>query len=91
MLKVLKGESLNSYKKKNRDRTTKNYGKYAQLKRFHHDHQIQIYMYYFIYEDPETMSVEYNFPATKDCFLSYKKMSTPGPVPKHWLGFSYIT
>ena len=23
-------------------------------------------------------------------FLKYKKISTPGPIPKYWLGFSYI-
>ena len=23
-------------------------------------------------------------------FLNYKKMSTPGPLPKHLMGFSYI-
>ena len=39
--------------------------KYAQLKRFHHDHQLQFYMYALMYVDPETMIVEDNFPTTE--------------------------
>ena len=64
--------------------------KYAQLKRFHHDLQIQVYMYYFMYIGPDTISVEDHFPDTKTFFVNYNKVSNPGSVPKHWLGFSYI-
>ena len=46
-------------------------------------------MYAFMYVDPEKASVEDHFPATI-FFVNYKKMSTPGTVPKHWLRFSYI-
>ena len=38
--------------------------KYAQLKRFHHEHQLQIYMYALMYVNPQTMPVEDHFPAT---------------------------
>ena len=65
-------------------------GKSAQLKRFHHDCRLQVYIYSFVYVDPETMPVGYHFPATKHFVDSYKKMSNPGPVPKHWLIFFYI-
>ena len=34
--------------------------------------------------------MEDHFPATKTIVVNYKKMSTPGTVPKHRLGFSYI-
>ena len=64
--------------------------KYEQLKRFHHGHQLQIYMYALMYADPEKMPVDGNFPATKYFFANCKKLSTPGTIPKHWLGFSYI-
>ena len=64
--------------------------KYAQLNILHHDRQIQVYMYAFIYVYPQTMPVEDNFPDTKTCVGNYNKMSTPWIVPKHWLGFSYI-
>ena len=61
---------------------------YAQLKRFHHDHLLQVYMYDFMYVDNETIPVEEHFTATKKCVVNYKKMSTPGPIPRHWLVFS---
>ena len=64
--------------------------KYAQLKRFYHYCWLQVYMYYFMYVDLDTMTVEAHFPTTKTFFDHYNKMSTPVPVPKHWLGFSYI-
>ena len=37
------------------------------------------------------MSVEEHFPDTKPFVVNYKKMSTPGSVSKHCLGFSYIS
>ena len=62
--------------------------KYAQLKRFPHDHQLQVYMYDFMYVYPQTMPVGNHFPATKTFVVKYKNISTPGIVPKHWLVFS---
>ena len=47
-------------------------------------------MYAFVYVDPKTMPVEENFNATKTFVGNYRKISTPGPVPKYWIGFSYI-
>ena len=63
---------------------------YAQLKRFHHNFHLQVYMCDFMYVYPDTMPVEDHFTATKTFVVNYKKMSTQGPVPKHWLGQSYI-
>ena len=57
--------------------------KYAQMKRFHHDCRLRVYMYYFVYVNPETMPVEYHFPASKKVVEKYNRISTPGPVPKH--------
>ena len=64
---------------------------YAQLNRFHHDLRIQVYMYDFMYIDPEIIPVEDHFPATKIFVVNYNKISTPQPVPKHRIGFSYIS
>ena len=64
--------------------------KYAQLNKFHRDRRLQVYMYDFMYVYPQTMPVEDNFTATKKIVVNYKKMSTPGLVPRHCLGFSYI-
>ena len=64
--------------------------KYAQLKRFYHDCRLQVYMYAFMYVDNETIPAEDHFPAKKTFFGKYKKIPTPGTVPKIWLGFSYI-
>ena len=47
-------------------------------------------MYSFVYVYPEKMPVEDHFYDTKPFVVNYKKMSTPVPVPKHWLVFSYI-
>ena len=43
-------------------------GKYALLNRFHHDRQPQVYMYAFIYVNPEKIPEEDNFPATETFF-----------------------
>ena len=61
--------------------------KYVQRKRFNSEQQLEVYMYALIHVDFETISVEYHFPDTKTFFVNYKKMSTPGTVLKHWLGF----
>ena len=63
--------------------------KYAQMKRFHHDCQLQAYMYASMYVDTQTIPVEEHLTATI-FFVNYKKMSTPEQVPKNCLGFSYI-
>ena len=47
--------------------------KYAQLKCFRHERQLQVYMYAFMYVDPETMTVEGRFTATKTFVENYKK------------------
>ena len=60
------------------------------MKRFHHGGRLQVYMHDFVYVDPDTMTVEDHFPATKIFFVDYNKMSTTVTVPKHWLVFSYI-
>ena len=39
--------------------------KYAQLKGFHHNRQLQFYMYAFMYVDPETIPVGNFFPIQK--------------------------
>ena len=64
--------------------------KYALMKRFHHDRWLQVYKYDLIYFYSETMLMDDHFPATETFAVNYKKMSTLGPVPKHWLGFSLI-
>ena len=47
--------------------------KYAQLKMFHHDCRIKVYIYYFISVDPKIVLVEDNFPGTKTFFVNYNK------------------
>ena len=64
-------------------------GKYAQLKKFHHDWRLQVYMYTFMYVDPKTTPVEDHFTATKTFVIDYKKISTPVTAPEYWLRFSY--
>ena len=59
--------------------------KYAQVKNFLYDHQLQVYRYAFMYINPQTIPLENRFPAIKTFIVNYKKMSTPGTVPKHWL------
>ena len=63
--------------------------KYAQLKRFNRDRRLQVYLYAFIYVDTQTILVGNHFPANT-FFVKYNEMLTIGPVPKHWIGFSYI-
>ena len=90
MLKVLTGEAKKGYKNKNRRKTIQIMNKYTQLKKFQHDHQLQVYMYAFMHVDPETMPAKDKFPSIKSYVENHKKTPTPGPVPKHWLRFSYI-
>ena len=56
--------------------------RYAQLKRFHHDCQIQVYMYAFMYVYPETIPMEEHFLSTKTFVVDYNKITTPGTVQK---------
>ena len=62
--------------------------KYALLKRFNHDLQLQVYIHASMYGDPETIILEEYFLPTKKFVVNYNNMSNPGPVPKHWLGYS---
>ena len=64
--------------------------KYAQLKRLHHDLRLQVHMYAFMYIYPYKMPVKDHFSSTKTCVVNYKKLSTPVPATKSWLGISYI-
>ena len=60
------------------------------MKRFYHGHQLLVYMYTFIYVDPDTMPEKEYLPYIKTFVENYKKTSTPGSVPKHQLGLRYI-
>ena len=64
--------------------------KYSQMKRFKLDPWIQVYMYYFIYVDPETVEEEEYFTNTKRFVEKYNRRSAPGIPPKHWIVFSHI-
>ena len=75
-------------KKKTETERSKLMYRYAQLNRFRCECQRHINIYTFIHIDPQTMPVEYHFPSTKTFVVKYKKISTPGTVPKQWLGFS---
>ena len=59
--------------------------KYEQMKRFSCDSWIQFYMYAFMYSDPETISEEDKYPASKEYVKNYKKNSGTGPDTRHWL------
>ena len=47
--------------------------KNAPLKRFHHEQHLQVYMYAFMYVDPEKMPVEEYFTDTKTYVDNYNK------------------
>ena len=47
---------------------------YAQLKRFHHERQLQSYMYDFMYVDPKTMPVEDYFQLKNKFVENYKNI-----------------
>ena len=47
-------------------------------------------MYTFVYVDSQKVPMEEHFPAMKVFVVNYNKISTMEPVPKNWLGFSYI-
>ena len=56
---------------KNRYITIKMMDKYAQLKCFYHERQLQVYMYAFLYVDTEKMLVEEQFTATNTFVVNY--------------------
>ena len=59
MLKVLTDEASKGYKKKKHEtKPSKIMYRYAKLKRFCRDRQLQVYMYVFMYVDTETIPVE---------------------------------
>ena len=64
-------------------RQEKKIDKYAQIESFYHDSRIQVYMYAFVYVDPETMVEKEYFKATKRFVQDYNRRSTPGIFPKH--------
>ena len=64
--------------------------KYALMKMFQYEHQLQVYMYDFMYVDREAMAEEEYFSDTKTVVENYKNMSTPGPVTIFLLRFGYI-
>ena len=71
MLKILRGEASKYYKrKKSETERSKIMCKYVQLKRFHNDRRLQVYMYSFMYVDPQTIPVEDNFTATKNIVVN---------------------
>ena len=60
--------------------------KYAQLKRFHHDLQPQVYMYAFMYIDCVTMPVEEIFPLILFLVENLQKNISSSTSPKtNWV------
>ena len=65
--------------------------KYSQMKKFNYDLRLQVYMYAFMYVNTETIGdLTPMWSEKKTIVENYKKVSTPVPVTKHWLGFSYM-
>ena len=52
---VLNSEALKGYEKKILQQKDKNNGKGALMKKFFHEHWLQVYMHSFRYVDPEIM------------------------------------
>ena len=65
ILKVLKGEASKVYKERKQREKSTIMDKYSQLKRFHHDLRLQVYIYAFMYVDPAKIPVEDHFTDTK--------------------------
>ena len=55
MLENITVETSKGNKKKNQRQNDKKKDKYAQIKRFHYERWLQVYMYDFMYVDPEKM------------------------------------
>ena len=49
-----------------------------------------LYVCFHVCVDPQIIPAEDHFTDSKIIVVNYKKNSTPGPIPTHWLGFSYI-
>ena len=57
MFGIMTGGASQGYKKeKSEIEISKTIDKYSQMKRFHHDHHIQVYMYALIYLDTDTVT-----------------------------------
>ena len=57
--------------------------KYVQIKRFHYDSWIQVYMDAFVYVDTDKTEEEEYLPDTKFVVVNYKRRSAPESVPTH--------
>ena len=64
--------------------------KYGLLKRFHHDLRLQVYMYDFMYVDPQTIPVEDHFTATKKNCCELQESVSFITSTKYWMEFRYI-
>ena len=75
MLKIIISETSKGYLKIRIDtERLKIMDKYSQLKRFHHDRVLQVYMHAFMYVDPDTIPVQDRFTATKTFVENYKNI-----------------
>ena len=59
------------------------------MNRCHRESWLNVYKYDFLYVYPETIPEKYLHLDTKTFFGKCKIISTQGPVPKLWIGFSY--
>ena len=62
--------------------------KYVQINNFRRGCWLKFYIHTFMCNKLETMPEEKYLLANNLFFEDNKKRSNPGPVPKHWLGFS---
>ena len=58
ILKVMNGETSKVIKRKSEKEIKKTLEIYKKMNMFHHDHQLQVYMYDFMYVDPKTIPEE---------------------------------
>ena len=80
MLEVMNSESSKIYNRNNWDKNkNKSRGKYEQMKRFHYNHWIHVYIYAFLYVHPVTIPegntyhTPYNLSKTaRKCTLKYQ-------------------
>ena len=66
MLEIIQVNHQKDIKRKICYRKIKTMDKYAQIKRFYYEHQIQVYMYDLMYVDNETISEEHYFTYAKN-------------------------
>ena len=89
---------LNSEQPRKKQRTkeeTKVREKMAEMARYHFDRRFQIYLVALMFCDPNLLSLSQMYAATKHFIADYKKSDAyknnpSAPIPKHWLGFSFI-